>query len=82
MISLLTDDIESPLVKILRFVATGTLSGVDQNHTLPLLDILRDGNLVFGVFPFGGSWCHTFGFETVFQAFHFMEQILEVSAER
>ena len=78
VVVLLTDDLSGKVLQILYRIAKGPLSGIDCNHALPLLDVVIDGSLAFGIFPYVGSWCTDYGCKNIFSVLHFMEQILEV----
>ncbi|THH16408.1 hypothetical protein EW146_g4227 [Bondarzewia mesenterica] len=78
LIVLLSDGVTGVnTVDCLQHVATGAVAGIDRNHTLPLLQQLCCGNLVFGVFPLVGHPFHIPWFSSMTEAVDAMSQILE-----
>ena len=65
-------------VEALQAVGTGVSAAIDRNHTLPVLQLLHLGNLIFGVFPMVGSCSVSPWFRCMGDALEAMSQIMEV----
>ena len=63
----------------LEIVGRGLNAALFNNHTLPVLEWLRQDNLVFGVFPMVGRWYDLPWFGSIGNILEFMGQIIEVS---
>ncbi|KAJ3911981.1 hypothetical protein F5877DRAFT_54661, partial [Lentinula edodes] len=64
-------------VTILREIAMGLKSGIDRNHTLPLLKLITCGELTFGVAPLVGHNLTHSSFANLGQVLDAIRQILE-----
>ncbi|KAJ3883943.1 kinase-like domain-containing protein [Lentinula edodes] len=64
-------------IAILEEVAMGLNSGIDRNHTLPLLEIITYEELTFGVAPLVGKSLSHRCFANLSQALEAVKQILE-----
>jgi hypothetical protein len=65
-------------VEALHAVGMGVSAAIDRNHTLPVLQLLHLGNLIFGVFPMVGSCSVSPWFRCMGDALEAMSQIMEV----
>ena len=69
-------------VEALQAVGMGVTAAIDRNHTLPVLQLLYHGNLIFGVFPMVGSCSVSPWFRCMGEALEAMSQIMEVRRDQ
>ncbi|PPR07268.1 hypothetical protein CVT26_012428 [Gymnopilus dilepis] len=78
VIVLLSDGVRGiSATRSLEIVGRGLNAALFNNHTLPVLEWLRQDNLVFGVFPMVGRWYDLPWFGSIGNILEFMGQIIE-----